>query len=444
MRRHLLGQIRPGRVTRPHGYPRSVDLRTSAAEATSPRRRVSLGLVLAVVAANMLLGFALHSRCAEVVDWTTSRWGQPGCYSDISNLWRTNGLAQGRFPYLQAGNEYPVGTGIAMGVAALPASSPFSFLAWNAAMLAIAAAAVAWALFRMVGARALWFALSPSLLLVGLTNWDLLAVALATLATLALFRDRPGTSGALLGLGAATKLYPALFVVPFALERWRRGDRRGGVRLVAWAAAAWLAVNLPVAFARPSRWSVFFRYNRSRVPDVDSLWALACRAGGSGACPSVAVVNLGAGVMLAGGVALAWWARRRRDPGFARWTLVLPVVAIFLLTTKVYSPQYSLWLVPLLILALPDLPLFVMFCVADVAVTVSRFAWFADDHGQTGMPYGVFAASVLIRAAVLVWLVVAWVRGRGADRIPTLGGWRAAPEARGLRAGQDSNLRPAD
>src|SRR4026209_1298972 len=53
-----------GRVTLPHGYPRSVDLSTSAAEATSSRRRVSLGLVLAVVAANLLIGFALHSRCA--------------------------------------------------------------------------------------------------------------------------------------------------------------------------------------------------------------------------------------------------------------------------------------------------------------------------------------------------------------------------------------------
>jgi hypothetical protein len=36
-------------------------------------------------------------------------------------LWHDRQLAT-RFPYLEAGNEYPVGTGLLMGITALPAS----------------------------------------------------------------------------------------------------------------------------------------------------------------------------------------------------------------------------------------------------------------------------------------------------------------------------------
>ena len=68
-------------------------------------------------------------------------------------------------------------------------------------LLVAAAALVAGAaLHRMVGARALYFAMAPTLLLYAFINWDLLAVALATVATLAFFRGRDGTAGVLLGL----------------------------------------------------------------------------------------------------------------------------------------------------------------------------------------------------------------------------------------------------
>ena len=39
---------------------------------------------------------------------------------------------------------------------------------------------------------------------------------------------------------------------------------------------------------------------------------------------------------------------------------------IFLLTNKVYSPQYSVWLLPLFALALPQLRLFIAFEIADL------------------------------------------------------------------------------
>ena len=62
----------------------------------------------------------------------------------------------------------------------------------NVFLLTLAALVTTWALYRMVGARALYFAAAPTLLIYGFMNWDLLAVALATVGTLAFFRRKDG------------------------------------------------------------------------------------------------------------------------------------------------------------------------------------------------------------------------------------------------------------
>src|SRR6185436_133625 len=69
-------------------------------------------------------------------------------------------------------------------------------------------------LYTVVGRRALYFALAPTLAIYATLNLDLLPVALATGGTVAYLRRRDVTSGVLLGFSAAAKLYPALLVIP--------------------------------------------------------------------------------------------------------------------------------------------------------------------------------------------------------------------------------------
>jgi hypothetical protein len=101
---------------------------------------------------------------------------------------------------------------------------------------------------------------------------------------------------------------------------------------------------------------------------------------------------------------------------------------LFLLSNKVYSPQYGLWLLPWFALALPNLRLFAAFEAADVAVFVTRFSWFAELSGYGGLPIGAFELAVLVRAAVLALCVVAWVRRRETEAV-------AAPPRRAALAG---------
>jgi hypothetical protein len=380
---------------------------------------VGFAVVLAAVLGTMALGAGLKAPCVEDTDWTDGRPYRLLCYSDIPPLLFTEQLQGGRLPILdrctpvttepQQCDEYPVGTLYLQRFAAwIDDGTAASFFVANGLLLLACAVATVSCLYLLVGARALYVALAPTLLIYGLMNWDLFPVALATGATLAFFERRDRLAGILIGLGAAAKLYPALLLVPFAAERLRRRAPDGAIRL-GWAAVGtWIAVNLPFAVLSPIAWSNFFRYNADRPTDWDSLWTIACRD--AGLCPSVGVVNVASVLAFAVLAALVWRLKLAREPDFPRWSLAFPFVVLFLLASKVYSPQYGLWLLPLFALSLPSAPLFLAFSAADAAVFVTRFRFFAEHLGiPGGLPRWLFEAAVIARAGVLVACLVAWI-----------------------------------
>jgi hypothetical protein len=167
-------------------------------------------------------------------------------------------------------------------------------------------------------------------------------------------------------------------------------------------------------------WFGFFRFNTTRCPDFDSLWTIGYRALGGDACGHIPLVNALSALAFVGVFLLVWSAKKVRQPTFPRWALGFPILVAFLITSKVYSPQYGLWLLPWFALALPDLRVFIAFEAADVLVFVTRFRWFLQlaDPPQ-GLPRWTFEAAVLVRAAVLVWALVAWVR-REHEALPVI------------------------
>jgi hypothetical protein len=145
------------------------------------------------------------------------------------------------------------------------------------------------------------------------------------------------------------------------------------------------------------------------------------------------MVNLWSLVAFVAVAAMVWLIRARRHPGFPRWTLAFPILVAFLLTNKVYSPQYGIWLLPFFALALPSPWLFGLFEAADVAVFVTRFSWFGRLAAQSGDPafagydgisLGWFQVALVVRAAILVASLVAWTLRRDEAEV--------APEPLGL------------
>ena len=319
-------------------------------------RAIALSVVIACTLGTMAVGVAAKSPCASG-DWSGDPQYRYWCYSDIVPLIATEQLEGARLPFLDACapsthncDEYPVLSMYVMRAAAWvanlapgdgPRYAPFFYV--NAAILAAAAVAVAICLWALIGRRALWFALSPTLLLTGTVNWDLVAVALATGALVAYAARREEWSGVAIGLGAATKFYPAFLVVPLFVQGLRDRQPDRSVRVLWWSVGAWLAVNIPFAIAAPRGWIEFFRFNSERAADFDSLWYIAADLWPRAALP-IRVVNVASIALFAVGVAICWWAKARVPGRLQPWTLAFPLVVVFLLVNKVYSPQYGLWL----------------------------------------------------------------------------------------------------
>ena len=279
-------------------------------------------------------------------------------------------LLSGHLPYRDFAFEYPplalapITAGAALGTAPRAYAIVFGLLmlAAGVALLALTAA-----LARDRGRTAAWVvALAP--LLTGAmvrTHFDLVAIALAVAALLALARDRPALGFALLGTGAMTKLIPGLLVPVAAAWMLARG-RPGLVRALAACAAVVVVASLP--FLGRGELDAY-HYQLSRPVQVEStpatvLFALGGsrvtgtttepdRYGSNGLVGGAASAVQGAFAALlvaalAGVVLLVL-----RGAGDERSLVLgsLGAVLAFLALGKVLSPQFAIWLVPFAALA---------------------------------------------------------------------------------------------
>lgn len=345
------------------------------------------------------------------------------CYSDIPHLFLGRGFADGLVPYFDRlpGDmqylEYPVLTGLFMQVASwltlTPSADPIQQreqMYWmvNAGMLMICAVIIAVCVARTHRRRpwdALLVALAPAFALTATINWDLLAVALTAAAMLMWSRGRAPAFGILIGLATAAKLYPILLLGPLFVLCWRAGKWRELATAAFGAAASWLVVNLPVMLYAPEGWKKFYTFSQERQIDYGSFWLLITQR--TGKPIDVDTVNTASVllmiVMCAGIAGLALAAPRR--PRFAQ--LVFLVVAAFILTNKVYSPQYVLWLIPLAALARPRWRDFLVWQACEVMYFLGIWMYLAyttsgDKH--QGLPQEGYQVAIVLHLLGTLYL----------------------------------------
>jgi hypothetical protein len=318
--------------------------------AVSPRSRNVSGAATALAVLWLAVGLANVWRGVGVPGATYKFWAfGHHCYSDVLALYGDRYEGGGRpVPWLEDRLEYPPLLGLALWLPAFLPGGSGVHLAATALLLALCLAATLAALSRLPGARPWWLAATPALAYYAFLNWDLLPIALASLALLGLERGRPAASGALAALGVAAKLFPVA-LLPASLGALLGVARRasdGGSRrgLLAWGAAfaaVVVAVNLPVALLAFDGWAWFFRFNAGRGAENSAWHALGLSRG-----PLLDLVSMGP--VVAAGLLSAWLAfsAGRRDA--ARAMLAARLGAALVLVTwiavnKVWSPQYALY-----------------------------------------------------------------------------------------------------
>lgn len=379
-----------------------------------PATRVGVALVVAACCLTLLAGWWTKARClVDDGNWTQGEEYVRWCYSDVFPLWFAERLNEGAVPYVDHPVEYPVLTGAQMYVAAQvvelgeEASRPRAFYDVTSVMNVAASLGVL-GLLAVAGLhprRLLWWAAAPTLIVYATLNWDPVAILCLVGAIVLHLRGRDTLSGVAAGIGVAAKFLPGV-VIPFVvLARVRQGEHRAAAAHAGAALGAWALFNVPVALAAPEGWRRFFDLNRERPADFDSLWFLAERIRGE--VFDVAFINTWSAVgVVAGAVVITVVGVRHRDPS-SYWELALPVFCWFLITNKVYSPQYSLWVLPLAALVLRRFAPFAAFLVADLMVFAIRFPFFAGLTGSLQAPtYDVLAVALLLRYGILVWIMV--------------------------------------
>jgi len=379
-----------------------------------------LRVVAAMATVSYILGYVLDLSC-RAQGWRSPERYEHLCYSDIPPLYSLRGFADGLVPYLEptaSGQhlEYPVLTGAFMQVSAqitslitsiFPTDSRATvFFDVNVVLLFLAFMVTVVATALTVRRRpwdAAMVALAPTMILAATVNWDLLPLAMIGLALLLWSRRHPMAAGLLLGLAIAAKFYPVIFLGGFLLLTLRTAKWRAFGLLIAGVAASWLVVNVPVMLASFDGWSYFYRFSQSRGEDFGSVWFAMTQAGLAGVpADSLNMVATGSFLLLCAGIAWVVLAAPRR-PRLAG--VLFLIVAAFVLTNKVYSPQYSLWLVPLAVMARPRWRDFLIWQAGEVIYFVAIW-WFLVAYGvddTTGLTGQEYTVAIIIHVVVTLY-----------------------------------------
>jgi len=377
-----------------------------------------------------LVGVPLYVTACAVPDGGLFRAAR---FRDVHLYERyTSWLLHGRLPYRDFFMEYPPGALVVFVPAHLAGRAHYN-AAFKALMAACGAAAlvlVALVLLRLgATARRLWasvllVAISPIALgPISLNTYDAWPALLTIGALLALLVGRDVSAGALLGLGFAAKVYPIVLLPPALVWTWRLHGRGRAAAVAAAFAAVALAITVPFVAVAPHGLLASFRAQAGRGVQIESLAAQALVAADRAGLYTAHVVHrtheavsydvhgaaarvlgaLSSALQIAAAALVTWLYAHRRDDPQRLATALAAAAAGFLAFTRFFSPQYLVWLIPLV--AVVDSVL--AWLVLAIALALDQ-VWFF--HYRSIVELGWRSWAVLARDLLVIVLFVVLLR----------------------------------
>ena len=253
---------------------------------------------------------------------------------------------------------------------------------------------------RRLYAAAVLFALSPIAVgPISLNTYDLFPAALTAGAAAAVLRRRELLGFGLLGLAATAKVYPLVVVPLAAIYVWSLAGRSKALRGLAVFVVVAVIVVLPFAILAPGGLWDSFHSQSARGLQIESLGASALLAADQLGLYAATVVHGATGaatrdlagslpdalatatsLLQAGAVALVWWLFARGPRTAERFVLAASAaVSGFLAFNRFVSPQYVVWLIPLVLL-LPGATGIAAIALVAAALVLAQVWFFHYSH----------------------------------------------------------------
>ena len=415
--------------------------------------------VLVLMAAVAALVAVLGKSHCRTSGWSTPDQYSTVCYSAFPNSFAEDLLGT-HFPFFSDGS--PFGHSVLAGwIAGLTswltaargggALRQLAFFDANAALIA-----VLWLITVVVAARtagrrswdAALVATSPVLILTAFVSWDFWAVALVAVAMYLFARSKAAAAGAVFGIAAMAAPYPVMILLALLFLGIRAGRVTKMLETLAAALAAWLLLLAPVMLLNPPAYPNYLRQLLAAAPSESSIYGgynlvaermrwVPMDVGMANALSATLVA-----VFVSGLLALALYAPARPRVG----QLAFVAVAGFMLLNKGAEPWHAMWLVPLVVFALPKWRPVLLWQAAVVCHFIALMLFRSKILGNLGnqhaidMPYFLLAALIsALATCALMGMVIrdmyapeldVVARGRVADpQAGVLGPGAGTPEA---------------
>ena len=357
-----------------------------------------------------LISFAKFSHC-EGSGWATPDQYIHACYSDLPALFGARGLDNNTWPYVSNDNsvEYPVLTGMVMYATSFVANSPVSYFNINIIFLVLLFFATVLVVRKIRPEFAYLLPVAPAMIASLFINWDLWAIATMMLAIYWFDRKQYTNSAFLLAVSISTKFLPIFLMIPIAFILWRDSKVKELLKYGAIVLGTWLAINAPFVLTTPTGWWRFYKLNLERGADWGSIWLALQQLGVNFTNLNYLSILLLLIVMTSVAIVLF---ELKYTPTLA--SVAFLVLASVMVASKVYSPQYVLWLTPLAVIALTnkkDLHAFWLWQTVEMMYHLAiwqHIALVTDAHfGLASTP---FAVLTLVRIAGTIYLMVVLAR----------------------------------
>ena len=369
--------------------------------------RVTSRVVILLAILASLVSYAKFNFCAQT-HWQAPSQYIHACYSDIPALYGDRALDKGVWAYSSGSHsiEYPVLQGTIMWLTAkIIPHGVNNYFYGSALLLAFLFIFISLITFKIKPEYGYLLPLAPAVVAAMFINWDLWAIATMMLAIYWFDRKAELFSAIALGISISTKFLPAFLLIPIAII-FLKEERIGRFfKYVALTFVTFLVINLPVAITTPVGWWRFYSLNLNRGSDWGSIW--------------YALSNLGLDLthqnylsilcLLIGMTALAIFLLQLRTPPSLAQVSIFAMV-IVMAVSKVYSPQYVLWLTPLAIIAIIDKRDLTIFWFWQGAEIIYHCAIWQHLALVTGAKFGLsvtaYSLITLLRIAASIALLV--------------------------------------